>query len=161
MSDLPDFARALGVIPSGLFIVSAGRLGAGGAQEATAMLGTFVQQVGFEPPVLMVGVKKGRPIGELMRDGFCVSILHDGSRHHMKHFARGFEPGAPAFEGCAVETTSAGVPFLTDVVAHVECRFVGTADWTDHLAVAGEIVGGVRRTDEPPMFHSRKNGLSY
>jgi len=162
MAELPDFARALGTIPSGLFIVSAGRLGAGGPEEATGMLATFVQQVGFEPPVVVVGVKKGRAIGDLMRaGGFCVSVLHEGSKHHLRHFARGFEPGVPAFDGLEVGRTQGGVPFLTDALAHIECKFAGEADWTDHLAIAGEVVGGARCSDDGPLFHCRKNGLSY
>ena len=37
-SPLPPFARALGRIPSGLFVLTTGRLGATGAAEATGIL---------------------------------------------------------------------------------------------------------------------------
>ena len=53
--ELPPHAQALGRIPSGLFILSAGT-----GDQATATLVSFVQQVGFEPPVVVVALRKGR-----------------------------------------------------------------------------------------------------
>jgi flavin reductase (DIM6/NTAB) family NADH-FMN oxidoreductase RutF len=155
---LPAFARALGAIPSGLFIATAGS----GAQ-ATGTLVSFVQQVGFEPPVVTVAVKKGRPLESLVRDGgrFCIGVLDKASSGLLGHFAKGFDPGEPAFDGVATATDDAGVPYLTDAVAWLSCKVVGEADWTDHVLFAGEVVAGGRRDDGSPMVHLRKNGLSY
>jgi flavin reductase (DIM6/NTAB) family NADH-FMN oxidoreductase RutF len=56
---VPAWARALGTIPSGLFIVTAGT-----GAEATGALLSFVQQVGFEPPCVTIAVKPGQPAFE-------------------------------------------------------------------------------------------------
>jgi hypothetical protein len=50
-----DWARALGRIPSGLFILTA-RF----EDQSTGMLASWVQQVSFDPPLVSVAVKKGR-----------------------------------------------------------------------------------------------------
>lgn len=155
---VPDWARALGAIPSGLFIATAGT-----GPQATGTLVSFVQQVGFEPPVVAVAVKKGRQLEALVRDGgrFCIGVLDQASSGLLGHFARGFDPGVPAFEGVATATDGGGVPYLTDALAWLSCKVVGEADWTDHVLFAGEVAAGGRRDDAAPMVHLRKNGLSY
>lgn len=155
---IPPFARALGAVPSGLFIVTAGT----GAAASGALV-SFVQQVGFEPPCVAVAIKKGRPLEALVRDGgrFCLSILDDASMVLLGHFARGFEPGAPAFDGVATAVDDAAVPYLTDALAWLSCEVVGAADWSDHVLFCGRVLAGDRRADGAPMVHVRKTGLSY
>lgn len=156
---IPDFARALGSVPSGLFIATAGT-----GAAATGALVSFVQQVGFEPPCVTVAIKQGRPLEALVRDGgrFCISVLDDSSMMLLKHFAAGFEPGQPAFEGVETALDDAGVPYLTDALAWMSCKVVGeSSGWTDHVLFCGAVEAGSRRDDAPPMVHVRRNGLSY
>ena len=81
---IPEHARALGTVPSGLFILTTGR-----GDAATGALVSFVQQVGFEPPAVVVAVKAGRPIEALLRDTgrFCLSTLDDSAMVLLRHFA--------------------------------------------------------------------------
>ena len=158
-SDLAAIARALARLPSGLFVLTAGT-----GDDATGMLASWVQQVGFEPPALMVALKKGRPIEHLVRrDGvFCVAVLDQRSKPLLGHFARGFEPGEPAFTGVETAVSSVGVPFPTAAHAHLACRVLGVADdWSDHAVICGEVVAGDGRLDAEPLVHVRRNGLSY
>lgn len=158
MTPVPPLARALGRIPSGLFILTTGR-----GDDATGMLASFVQQAGFSPPVVTVALGKDRSIVPQLRlcGAFCLSILHDASSSLVKHFARGFEPGQPAFEGVEIAIGDNGVPYLTRAHAHLACRVVGETAWSDHLVFAGEVVAGDRIDDEPPLTHVRKSGSSY
>ncbi|MHC5063259.1 MAG: flavin reductase family protein [Planctomycetota bacterium] len=158
MADPSPLAKALGRIPSGLFIVTAGT-----GDQATGFLASFVQQVGLEPPVLSVAVKAERPAAQLIRDhgAFCVAVIDEASKHLMGHYARGFEPGQPAFEGIESVESSLGVPYPSDALAVLGCKFVGEVAWTDHILFAGEAVEGHARDESDPMIHLRKNGLSY
>ncbi|MEO0480001.1 MAG: flavin reductase family protein [Planctomycetota bacterium] len=160
MSDAQNeqLGQALGAIPSGLFIVTVGT-----GDEATGFLASFVQQVGFEPPVVTVAIKKGRHVLDLVRSGgrFVVSVIDPGSMGLLKHFARGFEPGQPAFEGLDVVLDDHDVPAPAGALARISCEVVGEADWTDHVLVAGKATGGSRRADSDPSVHLRKNGFSY
>lgn len=152
-------ARSLGRIASGLYVLTAGT-----GKSATGMLASWVQQVGFEPPTVMVALKRGRPIEELVRQGgaFCLTVIDEASKNLMGHFARGFEPGAPAFEGIATATSAQGVPYPTGAAAHLECEVVGAVDdWGDHAVVCGKVVAGDGDVARQPMVHIRKNGLSY
>jgi flavin reductase (DIM6/NTAB) family NADH-FMN oxidoreductase RutF len=155
---IPPAARALGAVPSGLFVATAGR-----GAAATGSLVSFVQQVGFTPPCLTVAIRKGRPLEALIRGGrrFCLSILDDASINLLSHFARGFDPGQPAFDGVSTEVDEAGVPYLLDAVAWLSCSLIGEADWSDHVVFCGEVVAGDRRRPDQPLVHVRKTGLSY
>jgi flavin reductase (DIM6/NTAB) family NADH-FMN oxidoreductase RutF len=157
-SRIDGWARALGAVPSGLFIATAGT-GAG----ATGFLASFVQQVGFEPPCLAIAVHAGRPVVELIREGgaFCISVLDEDSRALMAHFARGFEPHESAFDGVETAQAASGVPYLSRALAWLDCRVVGEVHWSDHIVFCGEVVGGSRREGGIPLVHVRKTGTSY
>ena len=158
MPEYTPIAKGLGRIVSGLFILTTGE-----GERATGMLASFVQQAGFEPPTVTVALKKGRAILDELRSSkrFCISILHDGSIGLLAHFARGFEPGQPAFEGVATTLGKNGVPYLSDAHAHVACEVVGEADWSDHVVFCGQVVDGDRVDDDQPLTHVRKDGLQY
>lgn len=150
--------RALARIPSGLFVLTAGR-----GAHATGMLVSFVMQAGFDPPVISVAVRKGRYIEDLLdREGmFCLSVIGESSRQLLAHFARGFDPGEDAFTGIETALSHDGVPYPSQALAHLECRVVGAVDWTDHRLFGGEVVAGDGRLDAAPMVHVRRNGFSY
>jgi flavin reductase (DIM6/NTAB) family NADH-FMN oxidoreductase RutF len=150
--------RALARIPSGLFILTAGR-----GATATGMLASWVTQCGFEPPAITVALRKGRPIEDLVRrEGvFCLSILDADCRSLMAHFARGFDPGEPAFTGLAMVESHDGVPYPVAAHAHLECRLLGCADWSDHVVCGAEVIAGDGRLEAAPLVHVRKNGFSY
>ena len=162
MADWSPIALALGRIPSGLFVFTTGIHGGSGADRATGMLSSFVQQVGFEPPVILAGVHRDRDALDIVRrtGRFCVSVLDGNSKHLLGHFASGFAPGVDPFEGLKVATHE-GVPYLPEAVAWMACEVVGEGDWTDHVAVAGKVIAGDRRDDAAPSVHVRVNGLSY
>jgi flavin reductase (DIM6/NTAB) family NADH-FMN oxidoreductase RutF len=151
--------RALGAIPSGLFIATAGT-----GSDATGFLASWVQQIGFEPPCISMAVRRGRPAESLVRDlgTFCIAIVDEASKSLLGHFGRGFAPGEPAFDGVATADSAAGVPYPTDAFAWLACRVVGEVAWTDHVLFCGEVVGGGHRGgDAAPLVHVRKNGLDY
>ena len=96
MSTTKSFDRVLGQIPSGIFILSIGT-----GPRATGMLASWVMQAGFEPPMVSVAVKLGRYVCDWLTEGqpFVFNVVGEGQKDLLRHFAKGFEPGEPAFEG--------------------------------------------------------------
>src|SRR5439155_12980425 len=94
--------KAIGRIPSGVFILTAAHGG-----EATAMMASWVQQAAFDPPAVSVAVARGRPIGEMIRASgkFSLSIIPEGDTTLMKRYARGIKAGEDAFAGVETLTT--------------------------------------------------------
>jgi flavin reductase (DIM6/NTAB) family NADH-FMN oxidoreductase RutF len=160
MADLEtsSLARALGRVPSGLFIVSTHRDG-----RPVGFLGSFVMQMGFEPPTLCVAVGKTRPhLADLRRSGhFALSILDAGSRSLMAPFLRKLPETASPFDGLALERAASGSPVLTGALAWLDCRVTGEFETGDHVAVFGEVVEGRLLREGEPSTHVRKSGLGY
>ncbi len=110
--------RALGRIPSGLFIVSAMHNGIECAQ-----LASWVQQAAFDPPAISVAIARQRQISTIIRNSgfFAVSILAEGDHALLKKYARGVEPGLDAFANVSVRRSPQGLPILADTLAFLEC----------------------------------------
>jgi flavin reductase (DIM6/NTAB) family NADH-FMN oxidoreductase RutF len=152
----------LGRTPSGLFILTA--CGPDGAE--TGMLASWVQQASFEPPTLTVAVNRKRYINDWLKpqSAVALSLLGETQKQLLGHFARGFEPGAPAFEGIDVVRTPAGCPALATALGWLEGRVTAHLDAGDHLVYSiGLTAAGSSDAleSERPWVHVRKNGFNY
>lgn len=158
MSQPREFDAVLGRVPSGIFVLTIGT-----GERATGMLASFVMQAGFEPPTISVAVKLGRYVCDWLTEGqpFVLNLVGDKQSHFLKHFGKGFEPGAPAFEGLAITHCARGVPILRGVLGHLECEPTSHADSGDHRVFLARVVRGALEQDVPPMVHVRKSGANY
>src|SRR4051794_27816884 len=106
MSDRdPHLGKAIGKIPSGVYILSARH-----GDATAALMVSWVQQAGFEPLSLTVALAKDRPAYPLIRDGklFTISVLPQDDTSLMRRYARGVKPGEDPFAGVNVNQTPAG-----------------------------------------------------
>jgi flavin reductase (DIM6/NTAB) family NADH-FMN oxidoreductase RutF len=159
MSDTNSFDPVLGRIPSGIFILTVGK-----GERATGMLSSWVMQAGFEPPMVSVAVRLRRYVCDWITEGqpFVLNLVGERQIGLMKHFAKGFEPGQPAFEGLALSDDARGVPILRDAIGHLECEPVRHTDSGDHRIFVAKVVGGeLRQADIAPNVHIRRSGAKY
>jgi flavin reductase (DIM6/NTAB) family NADH-FMN oxidoreductase RutF len=149
---------ALGRVPSGLFIVTAGCDG-----DATGMLASWVQQCSFEPPQISLAVRRGRGLNERLQPGvaFTVNILADDQPHLIAHFGRGFDRGEPAFNDVEIEQPPDAPPILKEALAYLQCAARSRCSAGDHDLIVGEVIGGGVLNDGAPMVHLRKSGSHY
>lgn len=150
-------AKAVGRIPSGVFILTARTHAA-----RTGMLASWVQQAGFEPLAVTVAVKKGRPIETIIDESrhFLLNQVGPDPTTMFRHFGRGFEPGQNAFIGLTVRDAPAGV-IVSDCTAALSCRVRGKHDAGDHWLYVGEVIESEAEDSKQPYVHVRKNGLNY
>lgn len=158
MSETPTFARALGRIPSGLFIVTTLD-----GDRPVGFLGSFVMQTGFAPPTVCVAVGKARgPLAAMRAHGhFALSVLDPESRGLMTPFFKPPAEGATPFDDLDVTRTAAGCPVLAGSLAWMGLKLVGEHDVGDHNVLFGEVTEGAVLREGDPQIHLRKNGLSY
>jgi flavin reductase (DIM6/NTAB) family NADH-FMN oxidoreductase RutF len=150
---------ALGRIPSGLFILTVRR-----GDQVTGMLTSWVQQAGFEPPMLTVAVRLDRYVGEWIAESgrFVLNQLAAGQKKLIRHFARGFAPGDPAFDGLAIRHDAQGGPVLAEALAYLDSVVVGQIDGGDHRVFLARIVAGaLLDPSSEPMIHVRHSGHHY
>jgi flavin reductase (DIM6/NTAB) family NADH-FMN oxidoreductase RutF len=153
-----QLAAALGKVPSGLFILTIRK-----EDAETGMLVSFVQQCSFEPPQLTLAIKQGRYLTEWLNAGvrFTLNVLDDTQTDMIGHFGRGFEPGAPAFEGLEVARRSDGAPILMESLAYLDCQIVSRHPGGDHDVFISRVLGGAVLSEGRPMIHVRKSGFHY
>ena len=150
--------QALGAIPSGLFILTIGT-----GTRATGMLASWVMQAGFEPPSLTVAINQSRYVADWLtaQQPFNLNLVGEGQTGLLKHFGKGFEPDAPAFEGLAFKPCKRGVPILAEAIGHLECEPTCHADSGDHRIFVARVVRGKFQPDSASMVHIRKSGGRY
>lgn len=162
MTDFQDqVGPALGRIPSGLAIATAQH-----GDQRTGFLASWFQQVSFEPPLVAVCVKAGRPIEALVEGSghFALNLLAEGDFASLKRYGKGFEPGVdPWAEDPASLLEGLPAPVFAQGYAHLVLRHVRTLEaGGDHLIHVGEVVsGGVGNPEAKPYVHVRKNGFGY
>ena len=158
MKNKKEVGKALGRVPSGLFVVTAKHKDA-----EDAVLASWVNQCSFDPPALTVALGVTRQARLLVEasQAFIVNVLGKNSNDLMKHFFKAPEPGVSVFEGLKVSKGFRDIKVLDDAVACVECELREQAAFGDHLVYVGEIVSGKMLQGGDPYFHIRDNGFNY
>ena len=156
--ELSPLAKALGRMPTGLYIVSTLN-----GDAPLGFLGSFVMQQSIEVPQVSVAVGQGREHLQAIRDSgrFALSILDAGSQKAMGAFFKKYEGDETPFDHVATQNSPSGLPLLSDSLAWLECEYSGEFDAGDHVVVFGKVVAGDQLHDGDPSIHLRKNGLGY
>jgi len=152
---------ALGKVPSGLAIATAQHAG-----QRTGFLASWFQQISFDPPLVAVCIKAGRPIEPLMQASghFALNILAEGDFASLKRYGKGFEPGVdPWAEDPDSLVAGQPAPVFAQGFAHLVLKHVRVLDaGGDHLIHVGEVVAGeVHAPEAKPYIHVRKDGFGY
>jgi flavin reductase (DIM6/NTAB) family NADH-FMN oxidoreductase RutF len=157
-TELTPIARALGRIPCGLYIVTTQQ-----GEEPIGFLGSFVMQVGFEPPTLCVAIGKDRDHLAAVRESgrFALSVIDPESTGQMSPFFKKPAEGESPFDALATRKAPGGSVVLAESLAWLECRVTGEHATGDHVVVFGEVLDAEILRAGDPKVHLRKNGLSY
>jgi 3-hydroxy-9,10-secoandrosta-1,3,5(10)-triene-9,17-dione monooxygenase reductase component len=148
--------KALGSIPSGLFIVTTKFEG-----KEDAVLASWVNQCAFDPPEVTISLGKMRNARLLIESSgvFIINVLGKESKGLMKHFFK--THAGSIFEGLKTRKGIDGVRILTDAVSYLECRLSDAVVSGDHVVYFGEVVDGKMLKGGEPSFHVRDNGFNY
>jgi flavin reductase (DIM6/NTAB) family NADH-FMN oxidoreductase RutF len=152
-------SQALGQIPSGLFILTVRR-----GERSTGMLASWVQQAGFDPPMITVALQRDRFATAWIEETgrFTLSQLAVGSKGIIRHFGRGFGPDDSAFEGLDLRENARGGPVLADALAYLDAEVADRLSGGDHQIVLARVIqGGVLDPEAKPLVHVRRNGFHY
>jgi flavin reductase (DIM6/NTAB) family NADH-FMN oxidoreductase RutF len=157
--DKDSIGKAIGRIPSGLFIVTV-RSSEG---EETAFLASWVQQVAFEPPLVSVAIKRGRPAEALLGEqgSFVINVVGQDNKGLIGRYAKGMAPGTAPFANETIERATTGAAILPEAAAYLDCRLHTRSNVGDHVLCIGEVVAGDVLAGDEPMVHLRRSGFDY
>ena len=151
--------KALGRIPSGVFILTARN-----GSESSAMMVSWAQQAAFDPPAVSIAMHKDRPIRQLIRASgrLALAVIADGDHTLMRKYARGVPPGQDPFEGVPVLHTPAGLAVPSAALAWLEGRVIQTCDFGgDHELMVAQVTDGAILREGASFTHLRGNGFHY
>lgn len=138
---------ALRMIPYGLQV-----LGVSDGKDLDVASINWTTQVSFQPPLVVIGVKKdSKPFG-LLKSGrkFALSFLESGQRDLAFAFFKSVAPENGKFGDYAYETAETGCPIISDAASWVEAEVLSIDETGDHAAVVGRVINaGVKREAKP------------
>lgn len=156
-----DKAVAVGLIPSGLFIVT---VRDPSTKLIDGYLASFVQQISFNPLIVSLAIKPGRPAYDLIKAGnpFVINIVGDHDKTYLKHFWKGYDPAQNPFAEIPHHAGELNGVVLDQAKAAIECVMSSFAKPGDHEVVFAEVKAShIMNTESKPMVHIRKSGADY
>lgn len=154
-------AASVGHIPSGLFVVCAQHPG---TQVVEGYLASWVQQVSFEPLMVSLAIKPGRPACDLILQGnvFTVNVIGDHDNGYVRHFWSGYDPESNPFDSLALRRGRSGGIVLEAAKSAMECGLHSSTQPGDHIVVIARVLDCyVLNELARPLVHIRETGLTY
>ena len=155
--NIEGIGAALGKIPSGVFIATSTQDG-----EEVGMLASFVEQAGFNPPMITVAIGVDRRLNQAIEDSnmIGINILAEEDARLMKPFNQ--QDNRSPFDSLELENNEYELPQLAEALAFLACKIIGKIEGGDHIVYAAEVVDGVLNDpSRSPMVRVRKNGFQY
>lgn len=156
--EISPAASALGKVSSGLFIVTTVT-----DEIKEGYLASWIQQTSFEPLMVSIAMKPGRPCYDSIKSQgrFCINIIGAKNGGVMKPF---WSPkaGEDPFANLDFEISSRGNLILKTALAAIECEFRTSITPGDHEIIFAEVMEGhTVQLEDKPLTHQRKSALSY
>lgn len=104
----------------------------------------WMTQVSFEPPQILIAVRKDTFTHDLISQGGCfaVNFLDEESMELARFFGSVSGREVDKFEQVPYTPGKTGAPLLDIAVAYLDCRVTGTFSASDHTLFVGEVVEG-------------------
>lgn len=156
-----DVATAVGHIPSGLFIVT---VMDPETKKIDGYLASWVQQVSFNPLLISLAIRPGRPAYDLIKSGkvFSVNVVGEHDKTYLRHFWKGYDPNSNPFNELNHTIAPHGGVILLQAKSAMECQLVSSSKPGDHEIVIAKVMSSVHMEEgAKPMVHIRKTGTDY
>jgi flavin reductase (DIM6/NTAB) family NADH-FMN oxidoreductase RutF len=146
--DIEAKKKALRMITYGLYILTSR---AGDRYSAGTV--NWLSQASFDPPLVMVGVKKGSGLHSVISDSdvFAVNILASDQKDIASSFFKSTNVEGDRLNGFKFELGQTGSPLLIDLPAFFECRVIDRIERGDHTIFVGEVVNAGVRSEAKPL----------
>ena len=142
---------ALRMLTHGVYV-----LGLKQGDRCNASTVSWVSQVSFDPPLVMVALRNGSLTQSMVEasGGFVINVLDEKQTAMAGRFFKQADHQGNTLNGFAFEPGShTGAPVLADAPAWLECKVSETVKRGDHAVVIAEVVGaGARDMNASPLL---------
>ena len=139
--------RALKKLTTGIYIVTTKQ-----ESQINGMVASWVSQVSFSPPLVMVAVEKERYSHQMITAGkvFAINILSTQQKKEVPLF-KGTHKPEEKFFNTPYTTKNTGAPIINDAIAYLDCVLRGQFAPGDHTLFIGEVIEGDVLKDGDPL----------
>lgn len=115
------------------------------------MIASWVSQVSYEPPLILVAVHTNRYTHDLLQKSghFALHILAREQKAMLARF-KGPDPEAK-FSSLEWKNGATGCPILADCIGSLECRMTQRLAPGNHTLFIGEVVDSIFNADRTPL----------
>ena len=136
--------EALRQIPYGLYVV-----GVRGSEDGAmnALAASWVTQCSFDPPLVMIAVRRPSHTYDLVKTGkvFSLNLLDKKERRIIRTLERPARSAGDKLSKVGHVEEETGAPILRNAFAYAECKVRAIYEPGDHAIVVGEVVhAGIR-----------------
>ncbi|MEV5772771.1 flavin reductase family protein [Streptomyces antimycoticus] len=155
-----EFRAALSRLTAGVVLVTAHDPEEGPRGEDVGMTATAFMSVSLDPPLVMVSVRNGSRMDELLerQPHWAVSVLSEGQRHIAGRFAmKGRISDRLLFEDMpVVRGEHTGAPLAVGALATLECHTEQRVTAGDHTLVVARVLDATTpATEGGPLTYFR------
>ncbi len=132
-----QMAAAFRSLPYGIYVLMTGR-----GKDAFPTVVSWVSQVSYAPPLLMVALRRTRKAVPGVRENgfFSLNLLSAQQKSSVANFKTAAGPAAETAEPFPLlDSGQDGVPFIKDGLASFACRVSSIVESGDHLLFIGEV----------------------
>lgn len=143
--------EALRQIPYGLYVVGV-RGKDDGEMNATAA--SWVTQCSFDPPLLLVALRKPSRTYDVVKEGrvFSLNLLDKKDRRIIRALERPARSVGDKLGKVGHMEEDTGAPILRDAFAYIECKVQAIYEPGDHALIVGEVVHAGLRFEGVPLM---------
>ena len=138
--------KALEKITYGLYVLTTKK-----GEEKVGMIVSWVSQVSFNPPRIIVGVRKNRYAHNIIEESgvFALNVLGKGDIHLVSQL----KASSPEekFQGLKLRRGITGTSIIEETIAYMDCKLVKSIDAGDHTLFVGEIIDADILKDDTPL----------
>jgi flavin reductase (DIM6/NTAB) family NADH-FMN oxidoreductase RutF len=138
-------------VPYGLYVIGVRGNGDG---ALNALAASWVTQCSFEPPLLMVAIRKRSRSYELIKTGkvFSLNLLDKKERRIIRTLERPSRSAGDKLGKVGHVEEDTGAPILRHAFAYAECKVRAIYEPGDHALVVGEVVHATVRGQGEPLM---------
>jgi len=151
--------RALGRLPQGLFLLTAAF-----EHRQRGVLVTQVQQVCYDPPMIMFALNKSLQIGPFLHESraFALNQIAGDDKMIPRRFTCDVTSKQDTFETLKLRRSKTGSPVLQRALAYFDCELVRHFDIEgDQDLYVGRVIDADVLNDGDPPVHFREDGLAH
>ena len=153
--------QALKKLTTGIYVVTSKQ-----GSTIKGMVASWVSQVSFSPPLVMVAIKQGRCSHKMIGEEkvFAINILGKKQKKMISTF-KGKDKAEKKFTTIPYEVKRTGVPIMKDALAFLDCKLISEITPGDHTLFIGEVLEGDIVKEGSPLssddFESTYGGIVY